>query len=136
MNNNRGEVRTAASVTATAGRGPRQRRHRQGVTCCRKTIEPAWLDAFEAVLRRCGLQPGDTVAVLCESQSRRVLPQLARLAVARIGCAGFILEVPSVFAPGVPVARSTGASPALQKMAPVWPRSQAARWCSTAPWKG
>ena len=84
-----------------------------------ENIEPAWLDAFEAVLRRCGLQPGDTVAVLCESQSRPVLPQLGRLAAARIGCAVFTLEVPSVFAPGVPVARSTGASPALQKIAPV-----------------
>jgi 2,5-dihydroxypyridine 5,6-dioxygenase len=84
-----------------------------------ETIEPAWLDAFEAVLRRCGLQPGDTVAVLRESQSRPVLPQLGRLAAARIGCAVFTIEVPSVFAPGLPVARSTGASPALQKIAPV-----------------
>jgi 2,5-dihydroxypyridine 5,6-dioxygenase len=48
-----------------------------------------------------------------------VLAQLARLAAARIGCAAFTLEVPSVFSPGVPVARSTGASPALQNMAPV-----------------
>ena len=36
-------------------------------------IEPAWIDAFEAVLRRCALQPGDTVAILGESQSRPVL---------------------------------------------------------------
>ena len=84
-----------------------------------ETIEPAWLDAFEAVLRRCGLLPGDTVAVLCESQSRPVLPQLARLAAARIGCATFSLDVPSVFASNVPVARSTGASAAIQNIAPV-----------------
>jgi 2,5-dihydroxypyridine 5,6-dioxygenase len=71
------------------------------------------------VLRRCGLQPGDTVAVLCESQSRPVLPQLARLAAARIGCATFSLDVPSVFASNVPVARSTGASAAIQNIAPV-----------------
>jgi 2,5-dihydroxypyridine 5,6-dioxygenase len=48
-------------------------------------VEPAWLDAFESVLRRCALQPGDTVAILAESQSRPVLVDLARLASARLG---------------------------------------------------
>ena len=37
-------------------------------------IEPAWLDAFEAVLGRCALQKGDTVAILAETQSRPILP--------------------------------------------------------------
>jgi len=83
------------------------------------TIEPAWLDAFEAVLRRCALQPGDTVAVLSESQSRPVLVQLASLAAARIGCQAFSLVVPSVFQSNRPVSRSTGASDALQNIAPV-----------------
>jgi 2,5-dihydroxypyridine 5,6-dioxygenase len=83
------------------------------------TLEPAWLDAFEAVLRRCALQAGDTVAVLSETQSRPVLAQLARLAAARIGCAVFMLTVPSVATRSGPVARSTGASPALQGIAPV-----------------
>jgi CheY-like chemotaxis protein len=41
-------------------------------------IEPAWLDAFEAVLGRCALKKGDTVAILAETQSRPVLPLLAR----------------------------------------------------------
>jgi len=27
------------------------------------TIEPAWLLAFERVLRRCGVEPGDTVSL-------------------------------------------------------------------------
>jgi 2,5-dihydroxypyridine 5,6-dioxygenase len=85
-----------------------------------ETVEPAWLDAFEAVLRRCALRPGDTVAVLSESQSRPVLAQLARLAAARIGCATFGIAVPSLFqASKVPVARSTGASTAIQNIAPV-----------------
>ncbi|WP_298933548.1 peptidase M29 [uncultured Ramlibacter sp.] len=82
-------------------------------------IEPAWLDAFEAVLRRCALQPGDTVAVLSESQSRPVLAQLARLAAARLGCRAFSLVLPSVFEKKLPVARSTGASNAIQNIAPV-----------------
>ena len=84
-----------------------------------ETIEAAWLDAFEAVIGRCGVQPGDTVAVLSESQSRPVLVQLARLAAARRGAQVFALELPSVFASGLPVARSTGASPVLRGIAPV-----------------
>jgi 2,5-dihydroxypyridine 5,6-dioxygenase len=64
--------------------------------------EPAWIDAFEAVLRRCALQAGDTVAVLCETQSRPLLPELACLAAARIGAQA-----------------STGASEALQQIKPV-----------------
>ena len=83
-------------------------------------IEPAWLDAFEAVLKRCALQPQDTVAILCETQSRPVLVELARLAASRLGSRPFVLTLPSVFgAPGEPVTRSTGASPALQQLGPV-----------------
>lgn len=84
-----------------------------------ETIEPAWLDAFEAVLGRCGLQPDDTVAVLAESQSRPVLAELARLAAARRGARVFSVTLPSAFAAGAPVARSTGASPVLRQIAPV-----------------
>jgi 2,5-dihydroxypyridine 5,6-dioxygenase len=81
-------------------------------------IEPAWVDAFEAVLARCALRSGDTVAVLSESQSRPVLPQLATLAAARLGCQTFEITVPTRFEAGAPV-RSTGASNALQQIAPV-----------------
>ncbi|MDB5947553.1 MAG: nicX [Ramlibacter sp.] len=82
-------------------------------------IEPAWVQAFEAVLRRCGLQPGDTVAVLCESQSRPVLPELARHAAARLGCPSFTLLLPSVVGAHGSAVRSTGASDAIQGSAPV-----------------
>lgn len=82
-------------------------------------IEPAWIDAFEAVLRRSALQSGDTVAILCESQSRPVLPELARLAVARLGAHSFTLALNSLFESSRPVARSTGASTAIQGIAPV-----------------
>jgi 2,5-dihydroxypyridine 5,6-dioxygenase len=84
-----------------------------------ESIEPAWLDAFEAVLGRCGVQPGDTVAVLSETQSRPVLPELARLAASRRGARVFSLVLPSVFSGTAPVARSTGASPVLRQLAPV-----------------
>jgi len=82
-------------------------------------MEPAWLDAFEAVLARCGLQAGDTVAVLSESQSRPILPELARLAAGRRGAQVFSMVLPSAFSNRLPVARSTGASPVLRQMAPV-----------------
>lgn len=82
-------------------------------------IEPPWIQAFETVLRRCALRPGDTVAVLCETQTRPVLPELARQAAARIGCTAFTLTVRSVFPSGRPGARSTGASDAIQHLIPV-----------------
>jgi 2,5-dihydroxypyridine 5,6-dioxygenase len=81
-------------------------------------IEPVWLEAFETVLRRCALRPGDTVAILAESQSRPALVELAQLAAARLGCKPFRIVVTSPFEPGPPV-RSTGASTALQQIAPV-----------------
>ncbi len=81
--------------------------------------EPAWIDAFEAVLRRCALQAGDTVAILGETQSRPILMELARLAAARLGVQVFTITLPSVFSTAEPVARSTGASPAIQGLAPV-----------------
>lgn len=84
-----------------------------------ETIEPAWLEAFEAVLGRCAIRPGDTVAVLSESQSRAILPELARLAAARLGAQVFSVMLPSVFSTRLPVQRSTGASPVLRQIAPV-----------------
>jgi len=81
-------------------------------------LEPAWVDAFEAVLSRCALRPGDTVAILSETQSRAALPQLARLAATRLGCRAFQLVVATPFESG-PAVRSTGASTALQQIAPV-----------------
>ncbi|MFN3494355.1 MAG: peptidase M29 [Hydrogenophaga sp.] len=81
--------------------------------------EPVWIDAFEAVLRRCALQAGDTVAILGETQSRPVLLELSRLAAARLGVQVFTITLPSVFATTEPVSRSTGASPAIQGLAPV-----------------
>ena len=82
-------------------------------------IEGPWLAAFIDVLQRCGVQRGDACAVLAESQSRPVLPQLAGLALAQLGARAFQVTVPTprLTAP-VPV-RSTGASDALAGLAPV-----------------
>jgi 2,5-dihydroxypyridine 5,6-dioxygenase len=91
-------------------------RNRQ--TMLQESLEPAWVDAFEAVLARCALRPGDSMAVLAESQSRPVLAQLAVLAASRMGCRPYVITVPSIFEAGPPV-RSTGASTALGGLAPV-----------------
>ncbi|MCD6665362.1 MAG: peptidase M29 [Hydrogenophaga sp.] len=82
-------------------------------------IEPAWIDAFETVLRRCALQPGDQVAILGETQSRPVLMEMARLVATRLGGRCFMLTLPSVLGRGEPLTRSTGACPAIQNSAPV-----------------
>ncbi len=82
-------------------------------------IEPVWLEVFETLLRRCAVQAGDSVAILGETQSRPILMELARLACARVGAKAFTLVVPSIFESKQPVTRSTGASAALQNIAPV-----------------
>ncbi len=82
-------------------------------------IEPAWIDAFEAMLRRCALQAGEVVAILGETQSRPVLLDLAHLAAARLGARCFRVTLPSVFSADAPPQRSTGASNAIQQLDPV-----------------
>ena len=82
-------------------------------------IEGRWIAAFVDVLQRCGVQRGDACAVVSESQSRPVLPQLAALALQQIGARHFEITVPSpALAAPVPV-RSTGASAALAGQAAV-----------------
>jgi len=82
-------------------------------------IEARWIDAFAQVFRLCGVQPGESAAILSETQSRPVLVQLAELALQRLGARVFHVVLPSQrpLAP-VPV-RSTGASDAIGGLAPV-----------------
>jgi 2,5-dihydroxypyridine 5,6-dioxygenase len=76
-------------------------------------VEVRWIEAFAHTLRLCGVQRGDACAVLCETQSRRVLVDCARLALQQLGAVAFelCLPTPPVTTP-VPV-RSTGATQAL-----------------------
>jgi 2,5-dihydroxypyridine 5,6-dioxygenase len=81
-------------------------------------IEAKWIELFAGVFRDCAVQAGDPVAILAESQSRPILVELADLAAQRIGARPFRLVVPTpALATRVPV-RSTGASDALQRLAP------------------
>jgi 2,5-dihydroxypyridine 5,6-dioxygenase len=81
-------------------------------------LEPKWIDAFEAVLRGCALQAGDTVAILHEARSRRELPDLARRAASRIGALSFGLELTSATVTHPLPSRTPGASTAIRGLAP------------------
>lgn len=82
-------------------------------------IEPAWIDCFEALLRRCALQQGEVAAIVCESQSRPELVEAMRHACARLQAQAFVITLPTVAAPNAPIIRSTGASTAVAGIAPV-----------------
>ena len=81
-------------------------------------IEGKWIDLFAEVFARCKVAPGEPCAILSETQSRALNVQLAELALLRLGARPFhvVLPSPRQSAP-VPV-RSTGASVALQGLAP------------------
>jgi 2,5-dihydroxypyridine 5,6-dioxygenase len=82
-------------------------------------LNPHWLAAFVNTFRLCGVQPGDICAVLCETNSRKVNVQLSQLALAQLGAKVFSVELTSP-AQVAPVAvRSTGASNAIDGLAPV-----------------
>src|SRR5262249_49309363 len=82
-------------------------------------IEGKWIDAFCEIFEKCAVQPGDTAAILSETQSRALNVQLPELALLRLAPRPFHLLVPPP--PNrhpVPV-RSTGASEAIGRLAPV-----------------
>ena len=82
-------------------------------------IEAKWIDCFAQAFALSGVKPGDVTAILSETQSRPANVQLAELALSRLGAKLFhvVLPTPRLNAP-VPV-RSTGASDAIQGLAPV-----------------
>jgi 2,5-dihydroxypyridine 5,6-dioxygenase len=82
-------------------------------------IEGKWIDSFCEIFERCAVKRGDTAAILSETQSRALLVQLAELALLRLGARPFhlVLTTPRN-AHAVPV-RSTGASEAIGRLAPV-----------------
>ena len=82
-------------------------------------IEAKWIDMFVHAFGLCGVQAGDACAVLSEIQTRPELPQLAELALLRLGARPYHLVLPGKpLAAPVPV-RSTGASDAIGQLEPV-----------------
>lgn len=82
-------------------------------------LEAKWVDSFVDVFRLCGVQPGEACAILSETQSRPVLPQLAELALARLGARWFHVTVPTPKQSAPVPVRSTGASDAIGRLQPV-----------------
>jgi 2,5-dihydroxypyridine 5,6-dioxygenase len=82
-------------------------------------IEGKWIDAFCEIFDKCAVKRDETAAILSETQSRALNVQLAELALLRLGARPFHLVLPTP--PNrhpVPV-RSTGASEAIGRLAPV-----------------
>src|SRR5258708_4808921 len=82
-------------------------------------IEEKWIAAFARVLELSQLKPGEIVAILSETQSRPVNVQLAELAALRLGARAFHIVVPTPRQTAPVPVRSTGASDAVQHLAPV-----------------
>jgi 2,5-dihydroxypyridine 5,6-dioxygenase len=82
-------------------------------------IEGKWIDAFCEVLEKCAVKPGDTAAILSETQSRALNVHLAELALLRLGARPFHVIVPTPRNPHPVPVRSTGASAALGQLTPV-----------------
>ena len=85
----------------------------------RERIEGKWLASFRRVFELCGIEKGTSVAIVCESQSRPVLSELAELTSYDLGASFYtiVLPTPEQTSP-VPV-RSTGSSDAIQHKRPV-----------------
>jgi 2,5-dihydroxypyridine 5,6-dioxygenase len=82
-------------------------------------IEHKWVAAFVRTFTLCQVQRGEVVAILAETQSRRVNVDLARLALETLGAKVFEVTLTSQpLTTPVPV-RSTGASDAIAQLGPV-----------------
>jgi 2,5-dihydroxypyridine 5,6-dioxygenase len=85
----------------------------------RERIEAKWIACFARVFELCGVKPGESAAILSETQSREVNVQLAELALAQLGARAFHVVVPSPKLTAPAPIRSTGASDAIGQLAPV-----------------
>jgi 2,5-dihydroxypyridine 5,6-dioxygenase len=81
-------------------------------------IEGKWIDLFAELFRRCAVKPGETAAILSETQSRALNEHIAELALLRLGARPFHLVVPTPRNPHPVSVRSTGASEAIGRLAP------------------
>jgi 2,5-dihydroxypyridine 5,6-dioxygenase len=82
-------------------------------------IEGKWIEAFREVFALCAVKRGEIVAILSETQSRRVLVELSELALLQLGARAFHVQLPTPpVGPGVPI-RSTGTSFAVGGLEPV-----------------
>src|SRR6266480_7071558 len=91
-------------------------------------IEAKWIDAFCEIFERCAVKSGDTAAILSETQSRALNVHLSELALLRMGAKPFHVIVPTPRNRQIVPIRSTGASEAIQRLAPVVSALEQARF--------
>ncbi|MFN6956009.1 MAG: 2,5-dihydroxypyridine 5,6-dioxygenase [Acetobacteraceae bacterium] len=82
-------------------------------------IEHKWIACFAEQFSKCALKPGETVAILSETQSRALNVHLAELAALSLGARVFHVVLPTERNPHPVPIRSTGASEAIGGLAPV-----------------
>src|SRR6202045_1582132 len=82
-------------------------------------IEAKWIAAFCEIFERCAVKSGGPAAILSETQSRALNVHLAELALLRMGARPFHVVVPTPRNRQIVPIRSTGASEAIQRLAPV-----------------
>lgn len=82
-------------------------------------IESKWISDFMEVFGLCNVQPGETAAILSETQSRSILAELAELALSQMGARVFQVRLPSPRAKEAVPLRSTGTSLAIDGLEPV-----------------
>lgn len=85
----------------------------------RNSEDGKWVRSFVQQFAACGVGDGTVAAILCESQSRAANVQASRLALAQLGARAFTVELPTPAQTEVVPVRSTGASTAVQGLAPV-----------------
>ena len=95
-----------------------------------------WIRIFAEHFERCGLAPGEVVAVLSESSSRPELVETARLAAQSLDGQIFDLIVPTPVNDQPVAIRSTGASAPCRATRACWPRWARPASCSTARSRG
>ena len=76
-------------------------------------IEAPWIAAFEDCFRRCAASEGLPVCIFSETQSRALNLHLAELALLRLGCRPYHVQVPTPAQTAPVPVRSTGASRAI-----------------------
>lgn len=81
-------------------------------------IEAKWIDTFRSVFELCQVAKNETVAILSETQSRKLNVELAELALQSLGARIFHVVMPSPRQNAPVPVRSTGASVALQELEP------------------
>ena len=76
-------------------------------------IEAKWIDAFTRTFELCRIRPGDVVAILSETLSRKVNVHLTELALLRLKARPFHVVMPTPPQEGSVPIRSTGCSVAI-----------------------